>query len=58
MVSVQPRIRLMRSLDERSHTYLGYTLQVKGVIGEEEKMFIIAFGKGAHAKISFVLAIQ
>jgi len=24
IISVQPRIRLMRSFDERSHNYLGY----------------------------------
>jgi len=50
IISVQPRIRLMRSFDERSHTYLGYILQIEGVIGEEEKSFPIALGKGAHAK--------
>lgn len=53
VISVQPRIRLMRSFDERSHTYLGYTLQIEGVIGEEEKLFLIAIGKGAHAKHKF-----
>jgi hypothetical protein len=26
VISVQPRIRLMRSFDQRSHSYLGYTL--------------------------------
>jgi hypothetical protein len=53
ITSIQPRIRLMRSFDERSHTYLGYNLQLEGVIGDEKKMFIIALGKGAHAKHQF-----
>lgn len=29
VVSVQPRIRLTRSFDERSHTYLGYYLLIR-----------------------------
>jgi hypothetical protein len=32
LISVQPRIRLGRSFDQRSHTYLGYTLRVRGNI--------------------------
>jgi hypothetical protein len=53
VISAQPRIRLMRSFDERSHTYLGYTLQIEGIIGDEEKVFLIALGKGAHTKHQF-----
>ncbi len=53
VISVQPRIRLMRSFDERSHTYLGYTLQIEGSVSKEEKLFLIALGKGAHAKHQF-----
>ena len=30
LISVQPRIRLGRSFDQRSHTYLGYALRVRG----------------------------
>jgi hypothetical protein len=30
LLSVQPRIRLTRSFDQRSHTYLGYALKVSG----------------------------
>ena len=29
LLSVQPRIRLTRSFDQRSHTYLGYALKVR-----------------------------
>lgn len=32
--SVQPRIRLLRSFDERNHTCLGYGLRVEEVIGD------------------------
>ena len=28
IISIQPRIRLMRSFDEASHTYLGYAITV------------------------------
>ena len=33
VTAIQPRIRLTRSFDERSHTYLGYLLRVEGTIG-------------------------
>lgn len=48
IVSVQPRIRLMRSFDERSHSYLGYVLRINGTCGDENGEFIIAIGKAAH----------
>ncbi|MFA7147779.1 MAG: hypothetical protein WC109_02980 [Syntrophomonadaceae bacterium] len=32
IISVQPRIRLIRSFDERSHNYLGYALVINGFI--------------------------
>ena len=32
VTSVQPRIRLLRSFDERSHSYLGLMLRVQGAI--------------------------
>jgi hypothetical protein len=53
IVSVQPRIRLTRSFDERSHTYLGYALRVQGIIGDESREFLVGIGKGAHAKHQF-----
>ena len=53
VISVQPRIRLMRSFDQRSHGYLGYTLQVYGIVGGEERTFPIGIGKGAYAKHQF-----
>ena len=33
LLAIQPRIRLTRSFDERSHTYLGYALRLDGAIG-------------------------
>jgi hypothetical protein len=53
VVSIQPRIRLLRSFDERSHSYLGYVLRVKGTIGDESGEFRIALGKAAQAKHQF-----
>lgn len=52
-ISVQPRIRLMRSFDQRSHNYLGYLLQIHGIIGDAGSTFAIGVGKGAQAKHQF-----
>jgi hypothetical protein len=49
IVSVQPRIRLTRSFDERYHSYLGYCLLVDG----EAHEFSVGIGKGAHEKHQF-----
>lgn len=53
IVSIQPRIRLMRSFDERSHSYLGYVLRVEGAIDGEPGEFQIAIGKAAETKHRF-----
>lgn len=53
LVSVQPRIRLGRSFDQRAHTYLGYALRVHGRIGSEDREFLVGVGEGAHAKHNF-----
>ena len=50
--AMQPRIRLMRSFDERSHSYLGYVLRVEGTISDETGEFIIALGKGRTSEAS------
>ncbi len=55
VVSVQPRIRLTRSFDQRSHSYLGYVLRVQGSLGDERKTFSVAVGKGAHEKHRFAV---
>jgi len=35
VTAVQPRIRLTRSFDQSSHTYLGYLLRIAGTLGGE-----------------------
>ncbi|MCP4003688.1 MAG: hypothetical protein GY725_05785 [bacterium] len=51
--SVQPRIRLTRSFDERQHSYLGYVLHIDGKIADEDRDFTVGVGKAAHAKHGF-----
>lgn len=53
VVAVQPRIQLMRSFDQRSHSYLGYVLRIQGTLGQETREFLVAVGKGAHEKHKF-----
>jgi hypothetical protein len=53
IVSVQPRIRLTRSFDERYHSYLGYCLIIDGVVDGERREFSIGIGRGAHKKHQF-----
>ena len=53
VVAVQPRIRLTRSYDQRSHSYLGYVLRVLGELDGEERVFLVAIGAGAQAKHEF-----
>ncbi len=53
IVSVQPRIRLTRSFDERAHTYMGYLLCIDGMIGDEERTFLVGIGKAAYQKHQF-----
>ena len=53
LLAVQPRIRLTRSFDQRSHSYLGYMLRVDGVAGDEQREFTVGIGKAVHAKHEF-----
>lgn len=53
LMSVQPRIRLSRSFDQRSHNYLGYALRVEGTIDGQEGEFLVGIGKAAQAKHHF-----
>ena len=53
LCSVQPRIRLLRSFDQRSHSYLGYILHVRGTMAGKEAEFHVAIGKAAHAKSQY-----
>ena len=53
IISVQPRIRLTRSFDERYHNYLGYCLLIDGVVDSESRDFSIGIGKEAFKKYQF-----
>ena len=66
ILSIQPRIRMLRSYDERSHNYLGYARLLKGEMdlheGESanraeqvssEWIFSVGIGKSAHQKYQF-----
>jgi len=53
LVAVQPRIRLTRSFDQRSHSYLGYLLRVDGTVDDQQREFTIGIGKAAHGKHQF-----
>lgn len=53
VISVQPRIRLWRSFDQRAHTYQGYALILSGKIGEENREFSVGLGKAAYQKHQF-----
>lgn len=53
VAAVQPRIRLLRSFDQRSHNYLGYLLRIQGNLGQERREFMVAIGKAAQAKHQF-----
>jgi hypothetical protein len=50
VISVQPRIRLSRSFDQRTHSYLGYALWLRGRLGDEETEFSVGIGKEAQSK--------
>ena len=39
LLAIQPRIRLTRSFDERSHTYLGYALRPAGTLTQATHRF-------------------
>ena len=53
IISIQPRIRLTRSFDEASHTYLGYAIKITGIIENQATTFSIGIGKAAQAKFNF-----
>lgn len=55
LTSVQPRIRLTRSFDQRSHTYQGYVLRVDGVVDGERREVLVAIGEAAQAKHAFTV---
>jgi hypothetical protein len=48
--SVQPRIRMTRSFDERSHDYHGYLVRLDGTIDGQPRAFGVAIGPAAQTK--------
>ena len=51
IVSVQPRIRLLRSFDQRQHNYPGYALLIESTA--DNKQVWIGVGPAAQAKFGF-----
>lgn len=51
IISVQPRIRLLRSFDERAHTYLGYALVVADIRSGQN--LSLGIGVGTQQKHKF-----
>jgi len=51
IVAVQPRIRLLRSFDQRQHNYPGYALLIENAA--DGKQVWIGVGPAAHAKFGF-----
>jgi hypothetical protein len=58
ITSVQPRFRLLRSFDQRHHTYLGYALRVLGTIDGAEGEAWVGVGPAAHEKHRFEVGQQ
>ncbi len=53
LLAIQPRIRLARSFDERSHMHLGYALRLDGTIGGQRGEFLVGIGTSTQAKHRF-----
>jgi hypothetical protein len=49
--SAQPRIRLLRSYDQRQHNYMGYALSLRGTLDDVQRSFSLGIGPGAQAKL-------
>ena len=53
LLSIQPRILLTRSFDQRDHKYLGYMMRIRGVLGDRETEFTVGIGQAAQEKHAF-----
>jgi len=53
VVAVQPRIRLMRSFDQRNHAYPGFALFLHEILDGAARDFSVGIGPGAQAKHAF-----
>jgi hypothetical protein len=53
ILAVQPRIRMLRSFDQRNHTYQGYVLRIDDGASRDGGGLVVAFGEAAQKKHSF-----
>ena len=53
LLGIKPRIRMVRSYDESSPSYLGYVLSLDGTIDHIERKFPVAIGVAAQTKHQF-----
>jgi hypothetical protein len=53
IAAVQPRIRLMRSFDQRNHAYPGFALFLRGTLDGAAREFSVGIGPSAQAKHQF-----
>jgi len=49
VTSIQPRIRLLRSFDQRNHSYVGYSLRIDGTIDGTVRPFTVGIGKALQS---------
>jgi hypothetical protein len=50
LVSIQPRVHILRSFTEERRSFLGFLLWIEGTIGDESRSFTVAIGKGTHQR--------
>jgi len=58
ILSIQPRVRLTRSFDERGHSYLGYAVFIEGEVDGVPCRFSVGLGPAAQAKHQFRIGDQ
>ncbi len=50
LTSIQPRIRLTRLFDQRSHAYQGYVLRITGTVGDKTRETAVAISGAVQAR--------
>jgi hypothetical protein len=53
VAAIQPRIRLMRSFDQRHHAYPGFALFLRGTLDGAAREFSVGIGPSAQVKYAF-----
>ena len=51
ITGIQPRIKLTRSYDERTHSYLGYLLRIAGPVDGKESTFSVGLGPSTFERL-------